>query len=212
MEEWREIEGHPGYEVSSEGRVRGPWGLRALTDNGFGYLKLNLQNKTLKVHQLVANAFLGPVPEELVVAHKNGIKTDNRAENLQVTTRHANALHMRAHGTAPCPVVTALRPRPPRAYVPVPPEVARANRLEGARRGGLKRRGRPRHDQVGSKNHQAKLCEFGVSLVFWYHSRGFTNKQVARCTGISDMQVGRILRGEKWKALHAEAKRLGYIA
>lgn len=45
------------------------------------------------VHQLVAQAAYGPPPEGLVVNHKNGIKRDNRPENLEYISASDNLRH-----------------------------------------------------------------------------------------------------------------------
>lgn len=88
MEEWRDIEGFPGYQVSNEGRVRTFWKKRhypkgygtyrylgdepmimSVSDDGNGYMKLMLYSKITgrrhckKVHKLVADAFL-PRPHD----------------------------------------------------------------------------------------------------------------------------------------------------
>ena len=38
-------------------------------------------------------AFVGPCPEKHECNHKNGVKTDNRVENLEWVTKSANAIH-----------------------------------------------------------------------------------------------------------------------
>lgn len=46
-----------------------------------------------KFHRLVARAYLQDYSEDLQVNHKNGIKTDNRVENLEMCTNAENANH-----------------------------------------------------------------------------------------------------------------------
>lgn len=99
MEEWKDIEGYEGiYQVSDTGKVRVKrTGLiRSLVLGKTGYYKVSLKaghSKTIDVHRLVATAFI-PNPEgKKEVNHINGIKTDNRAENLEWVTRNENTAH-----------------------------------------------------------------------------------------------------------------------
>lgn len=63
-----------------------------------GYLLVNLCNNkkeyTKKVHRLVAETFIPNYKKLPEVNHKNGIKFDNRVENLEWCTRRGNAIHM----------------------------------------------------------------------------------------------------------------------
>ena len=63
-----------------------------------GYLLINLYNNnktfTKKVHRLVAETFIKNYKKLPEVNHKNGIKNDNRVENLEWVTRSQNAIHM----------------------------------------------------------------------------------------------------------------------
>lgn len=47
-----------------------------------GYLIKIYKNKKLRIHKLVYEAFIGSIPKGYDVHHINGIKTDNRVENL----------------------------------------------------------------------------------------------------------------------------------
>lgn len=62
-----------------------------------GYYAVNLTNnynrKVFYIHRLIAQAYI-PNPDNLpCINHKNGIKTDNRIENLEWCTHLHNALH-----------------------------------------------------------------------------------------------------------------------
>lgn len=106
MEEWRSIPEYPDYEASSLGRVRSWKKNSRWKSEGFprvlkpcrgsaGRLQLSLVTEsglTSKcVHSLVALAFLGPNPGGMHVCHGNGVKDDNRVENLRWDTPEANA-------------------------------------------------------------------------------------------------------------------------
>lgn len=87
-EVWKPIPGYDGiYEVSNTGNVRrGEKMLRGFVrPNGYVDISLSKGGKSVsrKLHRLVADAFV-PNPNGLpFVNHKNEIKTDNRAENLE---------------------------------------------------------------------------------------------------------------------------------
>lgn len=85
------------YLVSNLGRVKSLCGknpiFRRQSKNKAGYPLVALHGKTFSVHRLVARAFLGDIPEGMEVNHKNGVKFDNRVENLEFTTRKENMRH-----------------------------------------------------------------------------------------------------------------------
>lgn len=97
-EAWKAIDGYEGYEVSSLGRVRslkfGKEKFLKPGNNGWGYLVVNLckdgKVKRMKVHRLVASAFI-PNPLNLeTVNHKDKNRTNNNAGNLEWMTRTDN--------------------------------------------------------------------------------------------------------------------------
>jgi hypothetical protein len=114
--EWRPVVGWSGYEVSDSGQVRS-WRiggntkrerrdeplLRAVRVNPrTGYptvdLSVHYRTRTVTVHRLVAESFLGPIPVGMTVNHKDGRKTNNCVENLEIISHRDNALHALALG------------------------------------------------------------------------------------------------------------------
>lgn len=105
-EEWRDVQGWADfYEVSNLGKVRVKQSrLRSRYKagdlmkqfNAGGYLHVVFcrgQEKDYQlVHRLVMAAFVGPA-NGLDVNHKNGIKDDNRLDNLEYMTRRENIIH-----------------------------------------------------------------------------------------------------------------------
>lgn len=100
-EVWRRVEGFPNYKVSNLGRVYsefrgGHFMIPQFTRKR--YLKVHLQNngqnRNFYVHKLVALAFLGDCASKgLQINHKNGVRSDNRMENLEWCTASENTLH-----------------------------------------------------------------------------------------------------------------------
>lgn len=110
MEKWKAVDWIDGYkgclEVSDRGRVRrlpyryeavNRWGelqittrsgkLMAVSNESHGYdvvaIQVDGKRKKFLVHRLVGRAFVPGYVDGLTINHINGIKTDNRASNLE---------------------------------------------------------------------------------------------------------------------------------
>lgn len=110
--EWRDVNIDAGryaarYQVSNEGevrahpdaRVRGLVPGRVLfqsrDERGYPQMQMWMGGRahTVKVHRLVANAFLGERPEGMTVNHIDGNKENNAIQNLEYVTGTENVRH-----------------------------------------------------------------------------------------------------------------------
>lgn len=99
---WKDIKGYEGlYQISDRGNVKSfKYGKeRKLKPCKFGngYLIINLSingyYNSFNIHRLVCESFLPNPENKEQVNHKNGIKSDNRLDNLEWVTRSENAKH-----------------------------------------------------------------------------------------------------------------------
>jgi hypothetical protein len=97
MEEFRIITECPNYSISNLGTVKN--NLRNMTMkcsfDTSGYKHCSMTNKgkkiTRKLHRLIAEAFIPNPENKECIDHINGIRTDNRIENLRWATRSENS-------------------------------------------------------------------------------------------------------------------------
>ena len=105
METWKPIADYEGlYQVSDLGRIKSLWyGNEKILKPGktrSGYLHVDLfkdgQKKTSLIHRLVADAFI-PNPNNLeTVNHKDEVKTNNVASNLEWMSQKDNNIYSKA--------------------------------------------------------------------------------------------------------------------
>lgn len=113
MEIWKTLDDYPKYLVSNMGNVKSIRGnilrpfdrMKNKAPSYRGYQTVHLvgpkvksryENKT--VHSLVMMAFVGPRPQGYVINHINGIKWDNRLDNLEYCTVSHNRKEDFIHG------------------------------------------------------------------------------------------------------------------
>lgn len=90
-----ELVEYRGYLVDDKGVVvslrKGKWEVMKGTAHSEGYRTVTLHKKQVYVHRLVAQAFLGR--SNLQVNHIDGVKTNNKLENLEYVTAKENSIH-----------------------------------------------------------------------------------------------------------------------
>lgn len=115
--EYRDVAGYPGYRVGSDGsvwsqhRVGGPplyddWVLKSQRrhrKSGYFYVGLYRDGKTrsIAVHRLVLQAFVGLRPAGKQCRHRDGDQANNRSLNLCWGTPLENSDDKTFHGTKP---------------------------------------------------------------------------------------------------------------
>jgi hypothetical protein len=95
VSDWGSVRGEARTVIFRDGRVRKfPEKVLKLIRGSNGYLVVSLKRNSVctvrLVHSLVAEAFIGPRPEGLIVLHGSDGKQDNRLKNLSYGTYGKN--------------------------------------------------------------------------------------------------------------------------
>jgi hypothetical protein len=92
--------GNRDYLVSNKGRIKSPnykrLGFQKVLKqriNEYGYLTVELGGKYSMAHRVILSAFVLNHENKRTVNHINGVKTDNRVENLEWATYSENVIH-----------------------------------------------------------------------------------------------------------------------
>lgn len=117
--EWRDVVGYEGlYQINSYGEIRSLKSMMKQKPSIDGYTRINLTkdkiHKKHPVHRLVAQSFIDNPLNKPFINHKNGLRSDNRIENLEWCTTSENLAHSfrvlkRKHN----------KPTPPKAIIGV---------------------------------------------------------------------------------------------
>ena len=97
-ETWKPVVGYEGiYEVSDLGRIKSLRRRKPKILSGDvskeGYRRVWLLREKTNVARIVLRAFVGKLPKEQEVNHKNGKPSDNRLVNIEYCTRSENLKH-----------------------------------------------------------------------------------------------------------------------
>lgn len=120
---YRNIPNHLGYRAGNDGTIwsrwkkqslgfkRGTtqvltrtWWRRKLTPHKDGYIYVGIKGHNRKVHRLILEAFVGPIPRGMQCCHGDGNPANNRLSNLRWDTPKGNQADRIKHGTVLCGV------------------------------------------------------------------------------------------------------------
>ena len=131
-EEWRWIKGYEGiYQISNMGRFKSFLSdkengqIRSNVNKNGWYFTVNLytkggeKRKTVRIHRLVYEAFVGDIPKGFHIHHKDGNRQNNRIDNLELLHPAEHASESANHTSSIDKMVeynTQIKPKRIRQY------------------------------------------------------------------------------------------------
>lgn len=82
-----------GFWVHTKGKILKPTMMGTICRYPYVRINTNKYDKPMPVHRFVAEAFIGEIPEGMVVNHKDGNTSNNNVENLEIITYTENYEH-----------------------------------------------------------------------------------------------------------------------
>ena len=176
QEQWKEIPGFEGYEISDQGRVRSYWSRihlgvgigthmmiankpqRIMKQNqrsGYPFVVFTQkgQSTTRNIHRLVLTVFVGPCPLGMESCHEDGNPANPSLQNLRWDTHQNNEADKNHHGTV----------------------------------------------MFGENHTQSKLTETQVKEIRRLASLGYSNKKLGEMFAVSRSTILLIVKRLRWK-------------
>jgi hypothetical protein len=194
-ETWKPVVGFEDrYRVSNLGRIKGLrpgkkyTGNHILTEyvhsNGYVYICLyDNRGHTIRLHRVVAEAFIGTRPTGYQVNHKDGDKANNRIENLEYVTASENAIHA---------VRLGLMKSGDQHWSRQKPWLTSRGDKNGSRR-------HPEKVCRGEQSVFAKLTEKQVRKIKMRMKEGERSCDLAKEYGVHRDTIGLIKRNKTWR-------------
>lgn len=104
MEEWKRLKNFPGYEGSTEGRIRNIRTQHILSPmlDRRGYPQVSIyrdkKQRTVRVHKLIGDTYFEN-RQDMDIRHRDNDRTNNRLDNLYLSTRKETINDAFARGT-----------------------------------------------------------------------------------------------------------------